>query len=313
MHIRSTVALSCLVVSAGCAQTATSQSSLPATAVFEPRLSAMAAYKTVYSFKGAPDGDTPNGDIIYQNGAFYGSTSSGGANNAGTLVKVLPSGRETLLYSFAGGAGGNDPDAGVVSLGGAFYGTTSNVAYRVTADGKETALHAFGKGSDGNIPVQSPMVAIGGKLYGATELGGSKHCNSGCGVIFGLTTGGSETVVYAFQGAKDGYSPLGSLIDAKGVLYGTTSYGGTDNGGTVFKLTSGGTKTILYSFKEDDVDGERPSGNLIDVGGVLYGTTAFGGTKDLGTVYSLNTSGKETVLHTFIGGTDGAAPNGSLV
>jgi uncharacterized repeat protein (TIGR03803 family) len=310
MRINSTAALSFLVVCAGCAQAGTS--SLPGPAVFEPQSNALAAYKTVYSFKGAPDGDTPNGDLIYQNGALYGSTSTGGANNAGTVVKVLPSGRESLLYSFVGGAGGNDPDSGVTFLGGAFYGTTSDVAYRVTAAGKETVLHAFGKGNDGNIPVQSPMTVLGGKLYGATDLGDSKRCNSGCGTIFGLTTGGSENVVYAFQGGKDGFYPLGSVIDIKGALYGTTSYGGTDNGGTVFKLTSGGAKTVLYSFKEDDKDGERPSGNLTDIGGVLYGTTAFGGSKDLGTVFALNAAGKETVLHTFTGAADGASPNGSL-
>jgi uncharacterized repeat protein (TIGR03803 family) len=311
MRINSTVALSFLVVCAGCAQTG--QPPLPGPAVFEPRSNALGAYKTVYSFKGAPDGDTPNGDLIYQNGALYGSTSTGGANNAGTVVNVLPSGRETLLYSFVGGAGGNDPDSGVVFLGGAFYGTTSDVAYRVTAAGKETVLHAFGKGNDGVIPVQSPMAVLDGKLYGATDLGDSKHCNSGCGTIFGLTTGGSETVIYAFQGGKDGFYPLGSVIDIKGALCGTTSYGGTDDGGTVFKLTTGGSKTILYSFKEDGNDGERPSGNLIDVGGTLYGTTAFGGAKDLGTVFALDAAGKETVLHTFTGAADGASPNGSLV
>ena len=67
------------------------------------------------------------------------------------------------------------------------------------------------------------------------------------------------------------------MIDVKGELYGTTSYGGSNDGGTVFKITSSGTKTTLYSFKEDGSDGERPSGDLIDVDGVLYGTTGFGG------------------------------------
>ncbi len=78
-------------------------------------------------------------------------------------------------------------------------------------------------------------------------------------------------------------------------------------------MTRSGKKTILYSFKEAGSDGERPSGDLVDVDGVLYGTTGYGGTKDLGTVFALNASGKETVLHTFTGGTDGASPNGSLL
>ncbi|MGA7285672.1 MAG: choice-of-anchor tandem repeat GloVer-containing protein [Candidatus Cybelea sp.] len=198
-------------------------------------------------------------------------------------------------------------------LGGAFYGTTSDVAYRVTTTGKEMSLHAFGSGHDGATTVQSPMAVLNRKFYGATQLGGSKRCNSGCGTIFGLTTGGAENVVYPFQGGHDGFVPLGSVIEVKGALYGTTSYGGADDGGTVFKMTGSGTKSILYSFKVAGNDGERPSGNVTDVGGVLYGTTAFGGAKDLGTIFTLNASRKETVLHAFAGGTDGASPNGSLV
>ena len=171
-------------------------------------------------------------------GAFYGTTTTGGSSNAGTLFKLLPSGRETSLYSFVGGSGNNTPDSGVIALRGAFYGTTSDVAYQVTATGKETPLHSFGNGKDGAIPVQSPMAVLNGKLYGATQLGGSKRCNSGCGTIFELTTGGAENVIHAFQGGRDGYGPAGSVIEVKGDFYGTTSYGGSHDGGTVFKMTS---------------------------------------------------------------------------
>ncbi len=311
MRLNRAIALSCLAVCAACSQTGGAPSLLPGSATFERQASS--TYKTVYSFKGSPDGDTPNGDLIYMGGAFYGTTTTGGKSNAGTLFKLLPSGRETSLYSFVGGSGGNSPDSGVTALRGAFYGTTSDLAYRVTATGKETPLHSFGNGHDGAIPVQSPMAVLDGKLYGATQLGGSKRCNSGCGTIFELTTGGAENVVYAFRGGHDGYVPIGSVIEVKGDFYGTTSYGGSHDGGTVFKMTSSGKKTILYSFKVAGTDGERPSGNLIDVDGVLYGTTGYGGTKDLGTVFALDASGKETVLHAFSGGADGASPNGSLV
>jgi uncharacterized repeat protein (TIGR03803 family) len=313
MRLNPAIAFSFLVACAGCSQTGGAPSSLPVTATFDRQSSARVTYKTVYSFKGAPDGDTPNGDLIYRSGTLYGTTTTGGKSDLGTLFKLLPSGRETSLYSFVGGPGGNSPDSGVITLGGAFYGTTGDVAYQVTATGKEMSLHAFGGGNDGATTVQSPMAVLDGKLYGATQLGGSKRCNSGCGTIFGLTTGGAENVVHPFQGGHDGFVPLGSVIEVKGALYGTTSYGGAHDGGTVFKMTGSGTKSILYSFKEAASDGERPSGNLTDVGGVLYGTTGFGGAKDLGTVFALDASRKETVLHAFAGGADGASPNGSLV
>jgi|HubBroStandDraft_6_1064221.scaffolds.fasta_scaffold08263_3 uncharacterized repeat protein (TIGR03803 family) len=312
MRLNRAIVLSCLVACPACSQTGVTPSSLPAAATFGQQSNAGATYKAVYSFKGSPDGDTPNGDLIYMGDAFYGTTSTGGTSDLGTLFKLLPSGRETSLYSFVGGSGGNTPDSGVIALHGTFYGTTSDVAYQVTAAGKEMGLHTFGSGNDGATTVQSPMAVLNGELYGATQLGGSKRCNSGCGTIFGLTTGGAENVVYAFQGGHDGDVPLGSVIDVKGELYGTTSYGGSNDGGTVFKMTTSGTKTTLYSFKGGSSDGERPSGNLINVDGVLYGTTGFGGKNDLGTVFAL-ASGKETVLHAFTGAPDGASPNGSLL
>jgi uncharacterized repeat protein (TIGR03803 family) len=311
MRLNPALALSCLVAFAGCSQTGGAPSSLPLAATFDGQLRTNITYKIVYGFKGAPDGDTPNGNLIYTAGTFYGTTTTGGGSDLGTLFKLLPSGKETLLFSFAGGPGGNSPTSGVIALGGSFYGTTSDVAFAVTAAGKATTLHAFGSGKDGATPVLAPMHVLGGKLYGATQLGGSKRCNSGCGTIFDLTTGGTENVVYPFQGGHDGFVPLGSAIAVKDMLYGTTSYGGANNGGTVFKMSGSGTKTILYSFKGGSNDGERPSGDLIQFGGVLYGTTGFGGKNDLGTVFALGTS-KETVLHAFAGGADGASPNGSL-
>src|SRR3984957_21251639 len=256
MRLNLAIAL-CLLASAGCSQSGSASSSLPAAAMFERQSNAMATYKTVYSFKGAPDGDTPNGDLIYKAGALYGTTTTGGSSDLGTVFELTTSGKESLLYNFAGGSGGNSPDSGVVALGSAFYGTTADVAYEVTAKGEETPLHAFGSVHDGATPVLSPMAVLGGKLYGATQLGGSKSCNSGCGTIFELTTGGSENVLYAFKGGHDGFGPLGSVIQFKGALYGTTSYGGTSDGGAVFIMTASGTRSPLYSFKEAGIDGER--------------------------------------------------------
>jgi uncharacterized repeat protein (TIGR03803 family) len=52
---------------------------------------------------------------------------------------------------------------------------------------------------------------------------------------------------------------------------------------------------------------------LIDVGGTFYGTTAWGGANNLGTVFSVTPSGAETVVHSFQGGNDGANPVGGLL
>jgi uncharacterized repeat protein (TIGR03803 family) len=101
-------------------------------------------------------------------------------------------------------------------------------------------------------------------------------------------------------------------VNVNGMLYGTTSAGGTYNDGTVFRLhPSGSWKDLLYSFK-GGTDGANPVADLIAVNGTLYGTTENGGAYGLGTVFRIDANGKERVLHSFGNGSDGAQPQASL-
>jgi uncharacterized repeat protein (TIGR03803 family) len=86
----------------------------------------------------------------------------------------------------------------------------------------------------------------------------------------------------------------------------------------VFVVKTGG-ETLLHTFTGGP-DGGGPRGGLIrDAVGNLYGTTEGGGDLSTcnghgcGVVFVVDTSGKETVLYTFRGGTDGTAPEGDLV
>jgi uncharacterized repeat protein (TIGR03803 family) len=78
------------------------------------------------------------------------------------------------------------------------------------------------------------------------------------------------------------------------------------------------TESILYSFGASSTDGTYPSSGLVmDSSGNLYGTTSTGGgstncSNGCGTVFKLNTTGSETILHTFADGSDGANPSASL-
>src|ERR1700676_3487691 len=119
-------------------------------------------------------------------------------------------------------------------------------------------------------------------------------------------------VLHTFHG-KDGNGPVAVLTrDSAGNLYGTTSAGGTgkcNSGcGTAFKLSKSGKQVWLHSF--NGANGESPSAALLlDAAGNLYGTTDYGGnpkcTSGCGTVFKLDGSGKETVLHKFNGSPDG--------
>ena len=153
---------------------------------------------------------------------------------------------------------------------------------------------------------------------GTTTIDGGGSC--GCGVVYSITTAGAENVIYAFQGGSDGNGPWG-LIDLNGTLYGTTYLGGNCNAncGTIFSISTTGAEKVIYRFA-GGADGEQPEAALIDVNGVLYGTTSEGGESgscfqvngNCGTIFSVTTAGAESVLYTFVGGTDGWSPETAL-
>jgi uncharacterized repeat protein (TIGR03803 family) len=85
-------------------------------------------------------------------------------------------------------------------------------------------------------------------------------------------------------------------------------------GVTSAQPASTGAYSVLYSFAgSGEGDGETPDATLVDVKGTLYGTTILGGTDDHGTVFSIASSGTETVLHSFSGLADGAYPEAGLL
>ncbi|MGA9943620.1 MAG: choice-of-anchor tandem repeat GloVer-containing protein, partial [Candidatus Cybelea sp.] len=116
--------------------------------------------------------------------------------------------------------------------------------YSVRPGGAEKVLYRFSGGSDGSDP-DAALVEVGGVLYGTTANGGGSGCaGSGCGTVYSISTTGAETVLHSFGGSPDGATPVAALINVRGVLYGTTFYGGDGSGsggyvgrGTVFTLT----------------------------------------------------------------------------
>jgi len=171
-----------------------------------------------------------------------------------------------------------------------------------------TTLYNFTGSSDGGYPYGNVVSDPSGGLYGTTYYGGT----AGLGVVFKLDTAGTETVLHSFKGGTtDGEYPFAGLVrDKAGNLYGTTESDGPSGYGVVFKVDSGGTESVLYGFAGGTTDGCVPLGGLIrDKSGNLYGTTEACGASDYGIVFKLDKKGKETVLHSFGGGSsDGAFP-----
>jgi uncharacterized repeat protein (TIGR03803 family) len=285
----------------------------------------------LYSFAGKPDGTSPYAGVVQDaQGNLYGTTYLGGTSNMGTVFMVDTTGKETVLYSFTGMNGdGANPFGGLVrDTQGNLYGTTyqggnltcgppvgCGTVFKLDTTGKETVLHTFSSvGGDGTGPQAGLVQDTQGNLYGTTITGGT----DGAGTVFKVDTTGKETVLYSFGSAGgDGTLPdAGLVLDSQGNLYGTTRSGGTAGDGTVFKVDKTGKETVLYSFTGMNGDGLEPyhSGVVRDAQGNLYGTTIYGGSSVFGTVFKVDTTGKETVLSSFTGGTkDGAYPEAGLV
>lgn len=305
---------------------------------------AITGYMKVYSFTGGTDGRDPATALTFDSaGNAYGTTAAGGDFDLGAVFKLTPSGDgfvQTVIYSFSGGNDGSDPHGGV-TLGpdGNLYGTAvaggsggfctgdgCGVVFKLTPSGDqwfETTLYSFKGGTDGWGPGSRVVFDAAGNLFGTTPNGGSHSF----GTIFKLTRTANgtwrERIIHNFTGGKDGATgSLGDLIfDAAGNIYGIAEQGGANGFGTVYKLspspTGGWILTTLYAFKGMP-DAAFPFGGLIfDAAGNLYGTTFFGGTAGMGTVFQLtrgpNGKWQENVLYNFLGGTDGSLPTSTLI
>jgi uncharacterized repeat protein (TIGR03803 family) len=289
--------------------------------------------KVLYSFQGgANDGSVPAGGVVFDSqGNLYGATTDGGPASCAPI----------------GGACGTvfqlSPPA---QKGGAWT---------------ETLIYQFqGKGSnDGESPSGGLIIDSQGNLYGVTAYGGTGDCvllgvPAGCGAVYELSPpkqkGGSwtETILYSFPTAKQGYVPNGDLVfDSAGNLYGATIFGGGKGTtcdpfyqycGAVFKLsppkTKGGkwTEKVLHAFAgiatgKQFGDGANPNGGLVlDSNRNVYGTTYMGGgdantacgPSGCGTVFELKPPTQkggawtEAVLHRFQAA-DGGGPAAGVV
>jgi uncharacterized repeat protein (TIGR03803 family) len=250
----------------------------------------------LYNFAGGTDGSGPTGGLIQDaNGNFYGTTFVGGGSGChngqgcGTVFKLDPNGKETVLHSFGGNPDGQYPITGVIQdANGNLYGTTfyggvynKGTVFRLTATGVEAVLRSFKARTDGKGPDRLIQDAKG-NLYGTASEGGSAKCGgAGCGVVFRLDLTGKESVLNRFLNTKDGNGPRGGVLrDSKGNLYGTAVGGGTGCGsngcGVVFKLDVNRKETVLHRFTGGA--GAHPETGVIrDAQGNLYGTTLNGG------------------------------------
>jgi uncharacterized repeat protein (TIGR03803 family) len=297
--------------------------------------------KTVlYNFTGGADGAAPEAELLLDaTGNLFGSASAGGKPvcmspqglpGCGTVFKLDPTGRLTVLHRFSGGKDGANPFAALTQdAKGNLYGTAyagsikscpsgpgCGTVFKIDSTRRFTLLHRFAGRKDGGNPYSGVVVDKAGNVFGTASSAGV----GSAGVIYKVGTNSKDTVLHVFEGSS-GAVPLGGLARVPtGNLFGTTSQGGSANKGTVFRQNKTGG-TVLYNFTGGADGGFPYSGVILDSVENLYGTTyaggdltCFGQLQGCGTVFKVDQNDTETVLHVFPAtGADGLFPLGRLV
>jgi uncharacterized repeat protein (TIGR03803 family) len=251
-----------------------------------------AAYKTLYSFTCASDGEYPNGIIQGADGNFYGTAQDTSGSNFSSVFKVSLAGDFTLLLDTTHADGFLLSSPLLELPEGTFYGTAPSggshnygTAFSVNS-GDLLVLYDFGANDmDGHYPVTALVAGPDNLLYGSTPSGGAH----GDGAIYTLSTGGAYTEIASFPFDVDGSSGVGGalLAGTDGNLYGAL----LEQNGSVFQVTPAGTLTTIYSLGATSVDASSPAGALIQgADGNLYGVAMNGGSQSRGAIYKLTPS-----------------------
>jgi len=207
-------------------------------------------YRVLYSFVGKQriDGSTPRGTLLLaSDGDLYGTTSSGGKYDQGTLFAIRRDGAKyRLIHTFEGHiTDGATPFAGLIEgSDGRLYGTTvagggtsQGMMFSVAKDGTGYKfLRSFSGLKDDGRNVYGPLVeGPDALLYGAALNGGP----DGSGLIFRIAKDGRDYAPVFFFSVKgpEGRWPYGGVVlGADGAIYGATTAGTETGQGAIFKL-----------------------------------------------------------------------------
>ena len=175
-------------------------------------------------------------------GNFYGTTAiENHYSFFGRVFRMTGTGQVSSVANLPGNS--TDFEAvGPLTLGhdGSLYGCKNGMAFKVDPQGTVTPLVSF-TGPNGLRPRAALIEGPDGNFYGSTYEGGDHDPDPANprpgGTIFRLTPAGNLTTLVSFSDAT-GTAPNSALaIGNDGCFYGTTSKGGSTDGGTVFRLT----------------------------------------------------------------------------
>jgi uncharacterized repeat protein (TIGR03803 family) len=283
---------------------------------------------TLASFDGTNGHYPTQGLLLANDGNFYGTTPSYGADN-GTVFRITPTGTLTTIYRFSGLADESNPMAALIQgSDGNLYGTTAGglsneygTVFKLTLDGTLTTLFVFTYDSptatwpNGLSPEAALIQGPDGNFYGTTVDGGRQNGGSSAhGTIFKMSSAGALLGSFPVYGGLDIAIPNAPLVLGTDGAFYSTSYnsGGVVGAGAVYQFSAAGLVTVLHGFN-DTPDGGTPNGGLVlGSDGNFYGTTEYGGTSHLGTVYRISQGGTYQELGSF-DSSNGAQPFGQMI
>jgi uncharacterized repeat protein (TIGR03803 family) len=275
------------------------------------------------------DGATPGAALTRgPDEVFYGMAQFGGANGTGTIFKITAFGKFTVLHAFSAvdllkhnTDGANPLRTVVIGTDGNLYGTTRlggantcgpkgsgcGVAWVMTRWGSFSVLHQF-QAIEGHAA--SLLQARDGFIYGCAVF---PFAAAGSGTLFRMApSGGHFEILHRFSAVdvnganSDGADCFEPLVETDpGVLYGSTTYGGTNGNGAVFRYSTAKGLEIVHAFSAssaagENADGANPYARLTrGEDGALYSTASGGGAYGNGVVYRIRPNGSFKVLHTF--------------
>ncbi len=157
-------------------------------------------YVELHSFSGA-DGARPLAGLLESDGAFYGTTESGGDSGMGTVFRIDGSGtspcctpsrgrtvpvRRRLSRARVARSWARRPQEAAFGRG---------TIFSISSAGAFEKLHDF-EGPEGAFPGGGLTPVAGGVAYGTTQYGGE----SNNGAIYRLETDGTVTLIHSFAG-----------------------------------------------------------------------------------------------------------------
>jgi uncharacterized repeat protein (TIGR03803 family) len=251
---------------------------------------------TKVNFTGTGNGSAPYGALYLSisTGELWGTTSTGGANNAGTIFKYTPGATSvTTVYSFVT-ASGATPKGGLFENGGFLYGVTATggansngVLFRINMSTNAYTLISSFTTAQGRVSTSKPVMSPNGYILWTCKNGGTG--NYGTIMKYDFTTVSS---VYSFTNlATSGSYPEGDLLSmSQNVMVGMCPTGGQYGNGCIYEFnTLTNTLTVTYSFPSTATTvGRNPKGGLTWAPAIskYVGVTNSGGVNGYGTVFN---------------------------